>query len=78
VRLHSLAGFRRARIAPARALEHFVTGGRLAPTDADYPLGEARALLALGRKTEARVAFDRGEQLAPNHRLIATLRTQLG
>jgi len=75
---YNLAAIYLAGGEPARALEHFVSGGRLAPTDADYPLGEARALLALGRKTEARVAFDRGEKLAPNHRLIATLRTQLG
>jgi thioredoxin-like negative regulator of GroEL len=74
---YNLAAIHLAGGEPARALEHFVAGGRLAPTDADYPLGEARALLALGRKAEARGAFDRGEKLAPNHRLIATLRTQV-
>jgi tetratricopeptide (TPR) repeat protein len=62
---------------PARALDHFAAGARLAPADADYPLGEARALLALGRREEARAAFARGAQLDPKHRLIATLRSQL-
>jgi tetratricopeptide (TPR) repeat protein len=42
---------------PARALEHFAAGEKLAPKDADYPMGRARALVALGRKDEARRAL---------------------
>jgi tetratricopeptide (TPR) repeat protein len=62
---------------PARALEHFAAGERLAPKDADYPLGAARALLALGRQVDAREAFQRGVALDPKHRLIAQLAKQL-
>lgn len=63
---------------PARALEHFAAGERLVPKDADYPLGAARALMALGRLDEARAAVQRGVALDPKHRLIDQLRKQLG
>jgi len=62
---------------PARALEHFLAGEKLAPRDADYPLGAARALLALQRIAEARDAFERGAALDPKHRLLEQLRQQL-
>jgi tetratricopeptide (TPR) repeat protein len=63
---------------PARALEHLVAGERLAPQDADYPFGAARALLALERLDEARAAFQRGVALDPKHRLVEQLEARLG
>lgn len=63
---------------PARALEHFCAGERLAPRDADYAFGCARALLALNRREEARTAYARGAQLDPEHRLVRELESALG
>ena len=61
-----------------RALAHFERGATLAPEDADYPLGCARALLALGRHTDARAALERARQLAPEHPRIAQIEAELG
>ena len=63
---------------PDRALEHFARGRSLAPTDADYVLGEARALVALRRETEARDRLRVAEQLRPDHPMLAKLKAQLG
>jgi tetratricopeptide (TPR) repeat protein len=52
---------------PDEALAHFSAGERLCPEDADYPIGRARALLALGRLQEAGMAAARARELAPNH-----------
>jgi tetratricopeptide (TPR) repeat protein len=62
---------------PARALEHFQGGERVAPEDADYPIGCARALVKLGRKAEAQAALERGVKLAPKHPRIAEVRAAL-
>jgi tetratricopeptide (TPR) repeat protein len=51
--------------APAEARECFERGEALAPGDADYPLGVARACLALGLLAECRAALSRAERLAP-------------
>jgi Flp pilus assembly protein TadD len=58
---------------PAEALAHFAAGAALDPEDADYPVGEARALVALGRRSEARRALARAKELAPDHPRIAEL-----
>jgi tetratricopeptide (TPR) repeat protein len=65
---------------PDDALAHFAAGERLCPEDADYPIGRARALLALGRLQEAGVAAARARQLAPNHPQLASIEqyTSLG
>jgi tetratricopeptide (TPR) repeat protein len=52
---------------PAAALVHFQAGERVASTDADYPVGCARALLALGRKQEATEALKRARNLTSTH-----------
>jgi tetratricopeptide (TPR) repeat protein len=63
---------------PARALKHFELGERAAPTDPDYAIGCARALVRLGRHDEAKKALDRGAQMAPDHPRIAEVRAALG
>jgi tetratricopeptide (TPR) repeat protein len=50
---------------PARSLACFEAGERAQPRDPDYPRGRARALLALDRYAEARVAAERAHELAP-------------
>jgi hypothetical protein len=62
---------------PARALQHFAEGGKLAPDDADYPMGRARALVALGRKDEAQRALDAAAALDPRHPLLERVRASL-
>ena len=64
--------------APASALERFRRGAELQPEDPDYPLGCARALLALGRRHEAREWVDKARQLAPDHPRVAELEQQSG
>lgn len=51
---------------PADALRCFEIGERLDPRDPDYPRAKAQALIALGRKEEARVAIGRAMELGPN------------
>jgi tetratricopeptide (TPR) repeat protein len=65
---------------PEDALAHFSAGERLCPEDADYPIGRARALLALGRLHEAGTAAERARQLAPSHPQLASIEqyTSLG
>lgn len=58
---------------PQRALAHFEAGERLAPDDADYPVGRARALVALGRAVEARQALVHARELNPSHPRLAEL-----
>jgi Flp pilus assembly protein TadD len=53
--------------APVDALEHFRRAERLDPNDADFALGSARALVALGRLVEARDATERARALSPQH-----------
>lgn len=62
---------------PARALELFAAGEALSPEDGDYPIGRARALIALGRLPEARAALARGRELAPKHPRLAELEAKL-
>lgn len=52
---------------PATALTHFQQGERLTPNDPDYPVGCARALLALGRKADATEALKRARNLTKEH-----------
>ena len=52
--------------SPGEALACFERGEIASPTDADYPRSRARALVALDRPEEARVAISRAKQLAPN------------
>ena len=47
------------------------------PHDADYPRSAARALIALGRHDEARVAIARAKQLAPNDPRIDQVASQI-
>lgn len=58
---------------PERALHHFERGEALAPRDADYPIGRARALIALGRLGEARAALASARTIAPAHPRIPEL-----
>jgi tetratricopeptide (TPR) repeat protein len=63
---------------PAGALACFERGEKASPNDADYPRSKARALLALGRKTEARVAIQRAASLAPDDPRIAQVAAEIG
>jgi hypothetical protein len=63
---------------PELALEHFARGRALAPKDADYVVGEARALIALRRATEARDRLREAERLRPDHPMLGKLKAQLG
>jgi len=47
------------------------------PRDADYPRGRARALLALDRYAEARVAAARAQELAPEDPRVIELLSRL-
>jgi tetratricopeptide (TPR) repeat protein len=60
-----------------KALAHFVAGEKKAPEDADYPVGCARALVRLGRRSEAEEALARGTKLNPDHPRIAEVRAAL-
>jgi tetratricopeptide (TPR) repeat protein len=62
---------------PETALVHFTQAERLNPEDANYPVGCARALLALGRKAEAREAVKRARKLTSVHRYFATIERAL-
>jgi tetratricopeptide (TPR) repeat protein len=61
---------------PARALGLFEAGEKSQPRDPDYPRGRARALLAMGRYVEARVAAERAHELAPDDPRVAELLTK--
>jgi tetratricopeptide (TPR) repeat protein len=50
---------------PADALAHHARAEAVAPADAEHPLGQARALLRLGRLAEAAAAVERARALAP-------------
>jgi hypothetical protein len=63
---------------PASALVHFQGGEHLAITDPDYPVGCARAFLALGRKVEAAEALKRARNLTSAHPRFAELDASLG
>jgi tetratricopeptide (TPR) repeat protein len=63
---------------PAGALACFERGEASAPNDPDYPRSRARALLALGRKAEARTAIQRAASLAPDDPRIAQLQAEIG
>jgi predicted Zn-dependent protease len=63
---------------PATALVHFQSGERLASADPDYPVGCARALLALARKGEAAEALKRARNLTSAHPRFAELDASLG
>jgi Flp pilus assembly protein TadD len=60
------------------ALEHFQAGESLDPEDPDYPLGIARACIALGRKAQAKEALNRAMEIAPDHPRIEEIESQLG
>jgi len=62
---------------PGRALACFEAGERAQPRDADYPRGRARALLALDRYAEARVAAARAQELAPEDPRVIELLSRL-
>jgi hypothetical protein len=64
--------------APAKALEHFQAAEGIAPTEADYVVGKARALLKLGRQDEAREAAKRGKELSPDHPRLKELERLIG
>jgi hypothetical protein len=63
--------------APADALDHFHQAEHLDPNDADFPLGRARALLAMGRLGEARLAMERARTLSPQHPRLRELELRL-
>jgi tetratricopeptide (TPR) repeat protein len=63
---------------PAGALACFERGEAAAPHDADYPRSRARALLALGRRLEARAAIQRAAELAPDDPRVAQLAAEIG
>jgi len=63
--------------APADALEHFRRAEQLDPNDADFPLGRARALLAMGRLGDARLATERARTLSPQHPRLRELELRL-
>ncbi|HEY8040774.1 MAG TPA: hypothetical protein VIF15_13305 [Polyangiaceae bacterium] len=63
---------------PMRALSCFEAGERAQPRDADYPRGRARALMAMGRNAEARVAALRARELAPDDARVDELLARLG
>ena len=58
---------------PGRALACFEAGEKAQPKDPDYPRGRARALLALDRYADARVAAERAKELAPDDPRVAEL-----
>jgi tetratricopeptide (TPR) repeat protein len=62
---------------PARALACFEAGERAQPNDPDYPRGRARALVALDRYPEARVAAARAHELAPDDARVIELMSRL-
>lgn len=63
---------------PAEALACFERGEQASPEDADYPRSRARALIALGRNDEAKVAIARAKELAPNDQRIDQVAAQIG
>jgi tetratricopeptide (TPR) repeat protein len=63
--------------SPAEALACFERGEKAAPDDADYPRSRARALIALNRPEEARVAISRAKTLAPNDGRIDQVASQI-
>jgi tetratricopeptide (TPR) repeat protein len=62
---------------PGRALACFEAGEKAQPRDADYPRGRARALIALDRYAEARVAAARAQELAPEDPRVIELLSRL-
>jgi tetratricopeptide (TPR) repeat protein len=62
---------------PAEALACFELGEQGAPNDPDYPRSKARALLALKRIPEARVALQRARSLSPDDPRIEQVAAQL-
>lgn len=63
---------------PEEALAHFEAGEKLAPEDADYPVGCARALVALGRRKDARAALVRARRITKKHPRYAELDAAIG
>jgi tetratricopeptide (TPR) repeat protein len=62
---------------PTSALTHFELGEKSEPDDPDYPMGVARACVALGRFEVAREALNRVRELAPDHPLLGVVEPQL-
>lgn len=62
---------------PAEALEHFRRAELLDPNDADFPLGRARALVAMGRLADAHGALERARSLSPQHPRLRELELKL-
>ncbi|MEM6795777.1 MAG: tetratricopeptide repeat protein [Acidobacteriota bacterium] len=59
------------------ALAHFEEGEKVELEDADFPVGRARALLALGQVEEAAEALERVRELNPDHPRLESLEAQL-
>lgn len=74
---HFNLGIMALDFAPEEALAHFARGEAISPEDADYPLGSARALIRLGRTSEATEALSRAEGLDPEHPKLAEIRDAL-
>jgi tetratricopeptide (TPR) repeat protein len=62
---------------PATALAHFQFGQEAEPDDPDYPMGIARACVALGQMEMAREALEKVRELAPDHPLLPTIEARL-
>lgn len=74
--LFELASLELARDAEA-ARDCFARGEAAAPDDAEFPLGQARALIALGRAADARAALERVRALQPRHPRLRELDARL-
>ena len=61
----------------AEALGCFERGEKSSPEDADYPRSRARALIALGRTDEAKLAIARARELSPNDPRIEQVASQI-
>lgn len=68
---HCNLGLMRLAKDPAAALAHFEAAEAIDEDDADHPMGCARALVALGRKREARKALERARRIHPDHPRLA-------
>ena len=55
---------------PNDALLHFESGADLEPDDADFPMGQTRALIMLRDTERANSAFERTKELDPDHPMI--------
>ncbi len=62
---------------PNDALRYFESGANLEPDDADFPMGQARALIMQRDIEKANLAFDRAKELDPDHPMINSLLTDL-